>query len=89
MGLPRDLSHLKCDKQEMGWQCWDSSGSPGWAGVNEAVVLTAVISLQVADLTFGKMLRLPFGTQQGFQLGSAQKLIQPLQLVASVNYFLL
>lgn len=87
MGLPRDLSHLKCDKQEMGWQCWDSSASPGWAEVNEAVVLTAVISLQVVDVTFGKMLQLPFGTQQGLQLGTDQKLIQPLQLVASLNYF--
>lgn len=89
MGLPRDLNHLKCDKQEMGWQCWDSSDSPGWAEVNEAVVLTDVISLEVVDLTFGKMLQLPFGTWQGLQLGNAQKLIQPLQLVASLNCFLL
>lgn len=85
MGLPRDLSQ-RCDRQEMGWQCW---ASPAWAEVGEAVVLTVVISLGVVGLTFGKMLQLPFGTQQGLQLGSAQKLIQPLQLVASLNYFLL
>lgn len=73
----------------MGWQCWDGTDSPGWAEVNEAVVLTAVISWAAVDLTFGKVLQVPFGTQQGLQLGSAQKLIQPLQLVAHLNYFLL
>lgn len=89
MGLARDLSHLKCDEQEMDRQCWDRADSPGWAEVNEALVLTAVISLEVVDLTFAKMLQPPFGTQQGLQLGSAQKPIQPFQLVASLNYFLL